>query len=495
MRKGNLHIFVIQIIGLVFHENRVYGQSFCGTAHHYGNTLANAMLKSGNSLSGYSNNCNNYIVNIKFHIVRNTSGTGGQSPSVIQPILHNLRNAFSNHGIFFNNLGYDFIDNSTYTSNWGDGCDTKFNNLISINNASNALNIYLLENDDWNMGKASGIPGTSVVIGGMYNTTPMVTSNVLVHEVGHLLNLFHTFHGCEGGGTDCDGNPVPSECLENPNGSNGTTCGDFVADTPADPFINNLSVNSSCNWDGTVASINGSSCGITGATYTPLTNNIMSYVPPACMSSFTPGQGDRSRLELEYGSVLSAVSWSQNTPYLQDMLYGTSGNVNNFVNTVNSVSASTWYIVRTNNPFNTTTSWTPSTAIAGYVSGPHEYTFQLSPGQSVMFTLNVSNSCGTSQRHITFTTGSSYKVFPNPAKEKLTISFDETPGKGIKSVHIAHESAGSLTKIFDLDDRKLADFLKNKEIAIDISGFKRGLYYVIIEDSENQKESIRVLFE
>ena len=103
---------------------------------------------------------------------------------------------------------------------------------------------FLLENDDWNMGKASGIPGTSVVIGGMYNTTPMVTSNVLVHEVGHLLNLFHTFHGCEGGGTDCSGNPVPSECLENPNGSNGITCGDFVADTPADPFINNLSVNS-----------------------------------------------------------------------------------------------------------------------------------------------------------------------------------------------------------------------------------------------------------
>lgn len=58
-------------------------------------------------------------------------------------------------------------------------------------------------------------------------------SSVLTHEMGHELNLLHTF--------ECSFNPFGSppvnlSCAENPNGSNSVTAGDKIADTPADRF-------------------------------------------------------------------------------------------------------------------------------------------------------------------------------------------------------------------------------------------------------------------
>ena len=56
--------------------------------------------------------------------------------------------------------------------------------------------------------------------------------------MGHCLGLYHTFHGlCE------------SVCAELVNGSNCSSCGNFVCDTPADPTVFNVDENT-CVWDG-----------------------------------------------------------------------------------------------------------------------------------------------------------------------------------------------------------------------------------------------------
>ena len=100
-----------------------------------------------------------------------------------------------------------------------------------MNHRSDAINIYLFRSDkpDSLSGGIATLPGTRVAISGGSFWEPNYTlSNVLSHEVGHALNLLHTHQGTDGS----------AGCAENPDGSNGTTCGDEVADTPADPNIN-----------------------------------------------------------------------------------------------------------------------------------------------------------------------------------------------------------------------------------------------------------------
>jgi hypothetical protein len=64
-----------------------------------------------------------------------------------------------------------------------------------------------------------------MIHGSYYNTS------VLSHEMGHCLGLYHTHHGT----VTEEGDSF--QCPELVNGSNSSTCGDYIADTPADPNI------------------------------------------------------------------------------------------------------------------------------------------------------------------------------------------------------------------------------------------------------------------
>lgn len=93
---------------------------------------------------------------------------------------------------------------------------------------------------------------------------------LIEHEMGHVLNLPHTHDG----GTELV------------DGSNCSTSGDYICDTPADPGLSTSNVNGSCLYTGTSTDANGDP-------YNPLTNNFMSYAPHYCRNSFTQGQIDR----------------------------------------------------------------------------------------------------------------------------------------------------------------------------------------------------------
>jgi hypothetical protein len=96
----------------------------------------------------------------------------------------------------------------------------------------------------------------------------------ILHQMGHLFGLYHTFENING--------------LELVNGSNCSTTGDLVCDTPADIFpapwllINGIE---QCVWDGVTADANAD-------LYAPLFGNIMS-LGPCPMGSFTIGQYNR----------------------------------------------------------------------------------------------------------------------------------------------------------------------------------------------------------
>ncbi len=101
--------------------------------------------------------------------------------------------------------------------------------------------------------------------------------DILVHELGHVLGLQHTFG--------------PDELVD---GSNCLTSGDGICDTPADGgyYLPGVHIDlSTCTYIATETDANGD-------LYSPMLNNIMSYSPCA-KDAFTPGQGQLMRYVLD----------------------------------------------------------------------------------------------------------------------------------------------------------------------------------------------------
>ncbi|MDY0088957.1 MAG: M43 family zinc metalloprotease [Flavobacteriaceae bacterium] len=255
---------------LLFSNVSLFGQENCGTPinsvpQHFEEEENNILARS--SPTGI-------CINVFFHIVRESNGTGGLNSSNINTIVNNLNEVFNPHRIFINNLGFDYIDNSTYYS----FSDNKFNGLISINNNPNAINFYLVNSAPY-AGRAEDILSRNLVVANNYALLP--TSP---HELGHCLNLWHTHHGR--GCYDLGG------CAENINGSNCSSCGDFVCDTPADPCLLGK-VNSNCQYTG-------------GGGFNPDVTNLMSY-SGTCRTNFSDGQASRMRSAILNSPILQPV--------------------------------------------------------------------------------------------------------------------------------------------------------------------------------------------
>jgi hypothetical protein len=266
----------------------LYSQSFCATLANKPDFLKT--IKSSLLFTPASS----YNIGIFFHIMRRTDGTGGQTQQEVNTAFNTLYSDYQAYNIYLILLGTDEIRNDTYynynsmsnfldaNNNTDANGDGKFD-VFNINTHSNAIDIYLFADDKLNFGLAANIPGTALVIGGNSFNTNLASSHVLTHEFGHCLGLFHTFHG-----TYTYEAPAGS-CAELVNGSNGTTCGDFVQDTPADPaHIFDCGTQSTCTWNCSANYIDAN-----GAHYNPNTHLFMAYTFPNCMNLHSNGQVTR----------------------------------------------------------------------------------------------------------------------------------------------------------------------------------------------------------
>jgi hypothetical protein len=252
----------------------IYSQTLCGT-----DSNLNPTFKSGastNTLLSNSYTGVKFCVNVYFHIIRNDEGQTNIPIYYPTMMLGNLNEKYSTYNIQFISLGTDYIDNS-YFVNTGiyDGNAAE---LFSTNNHYNAIDIYIVENADW-PGLANGVHSKELMIRSDYAET-----NVLIHEMGHCFNLYHT-HELKFGQELVDG-------------SNCETAGDLICDTPADPnlypFQNIL--DSYCNPTQPII--------LNNITFFPDTKNFMSYTKPDCMEHFTEGQVAILKDALIYSAVL-----------------------------------------------------------------------------------------------------------------------------------------------------------------------------------------------
>ncbi|GAB4371771.1 MAG: hypothetical protein Kow0042_14700 [Calditrichia bacterium] len=231
------------------------------------------LLQQG--ITSYSPQLQSVTVRIFIHVIRRSDGSGGLDSSEVSNALDVLRADFLSRNIYFTEIGRDTIDNNNYFDFTG----RYFSYLIQENPHNDAIDIYLLPPHIF-YGRASGIPGIALVLGGGYAGT-----SVLSHEMGHCLGLWHTHSG-----RGCNDF---ANCPEAIDGSNCATCGDLVCDTPADPCLNG-NVNAQCQYIGPPP-------------FTPNVENIISYTPPECMTHFTPGQFDRVFTMIENSPLLQNV--------------------------------------------------------------------------------------------------------------------------------------------------------------------------------------------
>ncbi|TNE53816.1 MAG: hypothetical protein EP338_09815 [Bacteroidetes bacterium] len=271
----------------------------------------------------------NYCVRVYVHLIKNLFGTGGLSDADAEAGLAILKQDFEAFGINFIVQGIDEIHNDALYNNtnkvlsvaFDDDQDGKFDNPIFPSH-SDAIDIYLLDgHSDFVGGKSARIHSSSYIVGGVNNEgVKYARTHIISHEMGHCLGLFHTFHGfilCE--------NPDaidPNPCQELVNGTNCSSCGDFVCDTPADPTRFNVD-ETSCNRifpNNCRPSGANNDIDVNGDHYSPLDGNIMDYLPIQCYNSFTSGQGDRMKEHLDNSTILQSVIENSTVPdlYIKD---------------------------------------------------------------------------------------------------------------------------------------------------------------------------------
>ena len=212
-----------------------------------------------------------FRIPLTIHICRMNDGTGGFTLGQLDSAMRQVNALYASTGIQFFQYGDIIYIDNTYFFNVKD-VQTDRDFLRSQRVVANTVNVYFTNLDSL-CGQGT-FPGDVVQGVLMSNDCAGTVTNTssFAHELGHFLNLYHTHETAFG--------------MECPSGSNCTTTGDLLCDTPADPDLTDRVTE--CTYNGGVNAPPGCE-----GTYAPQVNNLMSYATKNCRSMFTAGQIDR----------------------------------------------------------------------------------------------------------------------------------------------------------------------------------------------------------
>lgn len=224
---------------------------------------------------------------VKMHLIGKDDNTGYLDNNSVNNALAELNKDFQHIDIqfYFSGTNFHLYPSSQFYDY--NNTDDELRNLNLSIGANNAINLYV----------SNVVKANSKVVGGYtYQTPSSQTYNYIIikkaqldddkttsHEFGHYFGLPHTFNNAASG-TIADRELVTRKVNESlPRlSANCSTTGDYLCDTPADPFGNGDDSYDNCVYKGTVKDANND-------LFTPNGHNFMDYkfCPPY---SFTLGQ-------------------------------------------------------------------------------------------------------------------------------------------------------------------------------------------------------------
>jgi len=263
MKKLLLIFFLFPIFG--------FSQDDCGTIPTQ--QQIDYLNQTRNARKNWNQSKSPLLIPIQNHVVRETDSTGGLTIVDISFVMNTLNTYYINSNIqFYECASINYINNSTYF----DFAQSQEAAIRAANDVTNVINIYYFNSITSSSGSSlcgytSFPPGPDRV---MMKNSCAINGSTIVHELGHYLSLYHT-HGPTNTGTT----------TELVNGSNCSSAGDDLCDTPADPNLSGLV--SACQYTGTALDANGQS-------YVPDPTNIMSYSQKVCRTFLSAGQYNRA---------------------------------------------------------------------------------------------------------------------------------------------------------------------------------------------------------
>ncbi len=320
--------------------------------------------KMNREILNFQRNLNNdtTVVPVVFHIIN-------QDPSTVPDLviinaLKELNDAFAKRGNYAASNGVDTKIRFCLAQKDPDGGittgitrtksffsthlnplteDAKLKNLVQWD-AARYINIWYISSMDMeNFADFSCGRWTRTSVAG-YATMPpgggsldgiVVTGfgNLLTHEMGHYLGLYHTFEG------------------RNCNNNNCATDGDRVCDTPPDrSTTNSFSCTNPDNSCGTDTLSNYSNGNFTRDTTDQITN-FMDYGNDACHNQFTQGQALRmnaaintQRSGLLQNQCDKPCSENINAVFVRDIAYPVTGDSVSFTNNATGAASYQWLV-------------------------------------------------------------------------------------------------------------------------------------------------------
>jgi|GEM_PF-2251491 len=283
-------IFILQLFAVLLIGVQSNAQSICHTPD-IDNGSYEPLDLSQASLASHPG----YYLTVYIHIIRTSSGTGGQPVTVPAEVLDLLNEDFNQHSIYFRwDECIDFIDDDVF---YYETSVQALKDVFDINSHDDGIDIYLFHDDHEVKGGSTMGPGVSseFFVSGKIGEDPfsnVVETKIVSHEMGHVLNLLHTHHGAE------------MSNAENPDGTDCEIDGDMLCDTPADPDLLGYVSFPGCVWaEDAYLPIWPIEL------YDPDVELIMSYTHPGCMTYFS-------------GEQVNKMQWSiENLAHLQEAMF------------------------------------------------------------------------------------------------------------------------------------------------------------------------------
>lgn len=203
------------------------------------------------------------LIPVAYHIIAADDSTMGLDTALMYAEMDTVALRFEAAGMYFYQCGEI---NYYYDDEYVDFEKNVDEDICDANDVPDVLNIWFADNVFSSSGSICGY----AYLSGSNNRTIIDNdcadnSSTLAHEIGHYFSLLHT-HSSGWGDELVDG-------------SNCSSAGDLLCDTPADPNVSG-DVDNDCFYFGNETDSNGD-------TYMPDTRNIMSYSRKACRDSFS----------------------------------------------------------------------------------------------------------------------------------------------------------------------------------------------------------------